>query len=179
MRSKASLKNTAAMFNLDMVGRVKTDLPPNAKPKLLVLGMDSGKTMRRIPNWSRCRKNRNPRNCQDRSLNFLRSPRDPRPWNRQPNRSARRPNRYPVRFLQQREIRCRLSRPCRLFRPHRPLSASPSRNWMGLKVLALRERFVDRVDPQRKSRLPPCRRRVRLRQGLRRRPLVPFSPPRL
>lgn len=37
------LKNTAAMFNLDMVGRVKTDLPEGAKPKLLVLGMDSGK----------------------------------------------------------------------------------------------------------------------------------------
>ncbi len=38
-----SLKNTVAMFNLDMVGRVKTDLPEGAKPKLLVLGMDSGK----------------------------------------------------------------------------------------------------------------------------------------
>lgn len=37
------LKSTAAMFNLDMVGRVKTDLPEGAKPKLLVLGMDSGK----------------------------------------------------------------------------------------------------------------------------------------
>ncbi|HZZ79181.1 MAG TPA: M28 family peptidase [Gemmataceae bacterium] len=39
-----SLKNTAAMFNLDMVGRLKdTGLPDGAKPKLLALGMDSGK----------------------------------------------------------------------------------------------------------------------------------------
>ncbi len=37
------LKNTAAMFNLDMVGRLKEDVPEGAKPKLLALGMDSGK----------------------------------------------------------------------------------------------------------------------------------------
>jgi hypothetical protein len=36
------LKNTAAMFNLDMVGRLK-DPPENGKSKLLVLGTDSGK----------------------------------------------------------------------------------------------------------------------------------------
>lgn len=39
-----ALKDTAAMFNLDMVGRLKdTGLPDGAKPKLLALGMDSGK----------------------------------------------------------------------------------------------------------------------------------------
>lgn len=37
------LKNTTAMFNLDMVGRLKEDVPGGAKPKLLALGMDSGK----------------------------------------------------------------------------------------------------------------------------------------
>ncbi len=36
------LKSTAAMFNLDMVGRLK-DAPEGAKSKLLALGMDSGK----------------------------------------------------------------------------------------------------------------------------------------
>ena len=36
------LKDTVAMFNLDMVGRVK-EAKDGAKPKLLVLGMDSGK----------------------------------------------------------------------------------------------------------------------------------------
>jgi hypothetical protein len=36
------LKNTAAMFNLDMVGRLK-ESPEGSKSKLLVLGMDSGK----------------------------------------------------------------------------------------------------------------------------------------
>lgn len=37
-----SLKDTVAMFNLDMVGRVK-DLPDGAKPKLLVEGFNSAK----------------------------------------------------------------------------------------------------------------------------------------
>jgi hypothetical protein len=36
------LKNTAAMFNLDMVGRLK-DAPEGGKSKLLALGIDSGK----------------------------------------------------------------------------------------------------------------------------------------
>ena len=37
-----ALKNTAVMFNLDMVGRLK-DAPEGGKSKLLVLGIDSGR----------------------------------------------------------------------------------------------------------------------------------------
>jgi hypothetical protein len=37
------LKDTVAMYNLDMVGRIKDEVPDGAKPKLFVLGMDTAK----------------------------------------------------------------------------------------------------------------------------------------